>query len=506
MTDLGDTSAPQSADSSPRRFSRRVLLGAGAGVVVLGGAGYGIDQWVEPGGSAPSTIEPVRSYRSRPDFSPAVVTTLVPAAGTAPGLVFIGPIAGPGQFGPMIVDNLGDLVWFLPLASGVATNLQVQPYQGEPVLAWWEGKVLLPGGYGEGECVLMDTSYREITRIRAGHGLMADLHELFVTPEGTALITAYRLMEADLTSVGGPSRGTLLDSLLQEIDIATGKVLFEWDAHTHVALGESYLPVPTDGSPYDFFHINSIDVDTDGNLLVSGRHTWAAYKIDRHSGAIIWRLNGKLSDFSMEPLTQFAFQHHIRHHPGNQLTIFDDGGGPPNVDTRSRGLKLELDVASMHAKFVHQYLPDPEFLATSQGSIQVLVNGNVFVGWGAQPYWSEYAEDGRLLFDAQLPKRGDSYRAFRFPWSGEPLDRPTMVAERSGHEELTAYASWNGATEVARWELLAGSDLGALERIGSARRMGFETAITARTNASHFAMEALDATGSLLAVSPTIRV
>ena len=159
--------------------------------------------------------------------------------------VFIGPIAGPGQFGPMIVDNLGDLVWFLPLASGVATNLQVQPYQGEPVLAWWEGKVLLPGGYGEGECVLMDTSYRETTRIRAGHGLMADLHELFVTPEGTALITAYRLMEADLTSVGGPSRGTLLDSLLQEIDIATEGALRMGRSHSRGA--GRVLPPGPDG-------------------------------------------------------------------------------------------------------------------------------------------------------------------------------------------------------------------------------------------------------------------
>jgi hypothetical protein len=492
----------QGADSSPRRFSRRVFLGAGAGAVVLAGASFGIDQWVESGNLPSSPVEPVRSYRSRPDFSPADVTTLVPAAGTASGLIFIGPIAGPGQFGPMIVDNLGDLVWFRPLPSGKATNLQVQSYQGQPVLAWWEGEVVTPG-YGKGECVLMDSSYREITRIRAGNGLKADLHELFLTPEGTALITAYRLMEANLTSVGGPSRGTLLDSLLQEIDIATGKVLFEWDAHTHVALDESYHSVPTGGGPYDFFHINSIDVDTDGNLIVSGRHTWTAYKIDRHTGAIIWRLNGRLSDFSMAPTTQFAFQHHVRHHPGNQLTIFDDGGGPPDVDARSRGLKLELDLASMKASFVHQYLPDPTFLTTSQGSVQVLANGNVFVGWGSEPYWSEYAEDGRLLFDAQLPTGGDSYRAFRFPWEGQPVDRPTMVAERSGNGKVTAHASWNGATEVATWELLAGSGADALQRIASAPRLGFETAITARTHGSHLAMAARDATGKLLAVSPT---
>ena len=405
----------------------------------------------------------------------------------------------------MIVDNLGDLVWFRPLKSTKATNLQVQQYQGKPVLAWWEGKIVSPG-YGKGECVLMDTSYREITRIRAGNGLMVDLHELFITPEGTALITADRVIEADLTSVDGPRRGMLLDALLQEVDIATGTVLFEWDAHSHVALNESYLPVPSDGGLYDFFHINSIDVDTDGNLLVSGRHTWTVYKIERRTGAIMWRLNGKLSDFAMAPQTQFAYQHHVRHHPGNLLTIFDDGGGATTVDNRSRGLKLELDLTAMQATFVHEYRPDPEFLTTSQGSVQVLANGNVFLGWGAEPYWSEYAADGRLLFDAQLPKGGDSYRAFRFPWQAQPADRPAVAVERSARGQVTAYASWNGATEVATWELLAGSGTGTLGRIGSAPRLSFETAITAATTGSHVAMAARDAAGQLLATSPTVRV
>ena len=176
------------------------------------------------------------------------------------------------------------------------------------------------------------------------------------------------------------------------------------------------------------------------------------------------------------------------------------------MDNRSRGLKLELDLTSMQASFVHEYRPDPEFLTTSQGSVQVLANGNVFVGWGAEPFWSEYAADGRLLFDAQLPKGGDSYRSFRFPWQAQPADRPAIAAERSGHGKITAYASWNGATEVATWELMAGSGPGTLERIASAPRLDFETAIVATTSGSHVAMAARDATGQLLATSPTIRV
>jgi hypothetical protein len=408
----------------------------------------------------------------------------------------------------MIVDDQGQLVWFKPLAQGRATNLQVQEYRGQPVLAWWEGIVLFPGGYGQGECVLVDTSYRKVTRVRAGNGLMADLHELFLTPEGTALLTAYRIEQADLSSVGGPRHGELLNSYLQEVDIGTGRVLFEWNAHKHIALDESYYSASSSEGPFDFFHINSIDVDDDGNLLVSGRHTWAVYKIDRRSGEVIWRLNGKLSDFQMGPRAQFAFQHHVRHHPGTTLSIFDDGGGPPNVNTRSRGMVVQLDMAAKRASLVHEYLPDPEFLATSQGSVQVLPNGNVFVGWGAQPYWSEYAEDGRMLFDAQFtsPPTGDSYRAFRFPWVAQPTDRPVVAAQRVDGHHVATYASWNGATEVASWDVLAGAGPTGMTTVGSAPGQGFETLITVATRENHVGVRARDRHGGVLGSSLSVRV
>jgi len=475
-------------------------VGAGA---ALGTAATGLDLAL---GRGPASAGAPPQYRSAPDLDPPPVTTVVPAAGTAPGLIFAGPIAGHSQYGPMIVDDRGHLVWFRPLSSGRATNVQVQQYRGQPVLAWWQGEVLLPGGYGKGECVLADSSYREVTRIRCGNGLQADLHELFLTPEGTALVTAYRVEEADLRPVSGPAKGKLLNSLLQEIDIATGKVLFEWNARDHVALDESYLPATSAKGPFDFFHINSIDVDVDGALLVSGRHTWTVYKVERPSGAIRWRLNGKLSDFDVDSNAQFAFQHHVRHHPGPTLSIFDDGGGPPNVDTRSRGIIVALDMAAMKVSLAHQYLPDPEFLATSQGSVQVLPDGHVFVGWGQQPYWSEYAPDGRMLFDAQMPKGGDSYRAFRYPWAGQPTDRPSIAAERRAGRRVAVYASWNGATEVDRWQFLAGGEHGTMRPVATVSYDDFEATVTVATTATHVAARALDAGGRPLGESERARV
>jgi Arylsulfotransferase (ASST) len=444
------------------------------------------------GGKPPARV----TFLSEPALDPPVSAVVVPAAGTAPGLIFVSPWNHGGQRGPLILDDAARPVWFLDVGPKSASNFQVQQYRGESVLTWWEGQ-LLAAGYGKGEYPLMDDTYREVARVRAGNGFSGDLHEFLVTPAGTALFTAYRPHPADLSSVGGPERGVLLDSYLQEVDIASGQVLFEWQASKHVALDESYLAPPSGNQAYDFFHMNSIDVDdTDGNLIISARHTWAVYKISRSTGEIIWRLNGKLSDFTMGPETRFAFQHDARIHPGDILTVFDDGGGATDVETRSRGLVLSLDLVVKHARLVRAYNPDPSFVSTSQGSLQLLPDGNAFIGWGEEPYFSEYGSEGQLLFVGKLSASG-SYRAFRFPWVGHPSTAPAIAAERSSHG-VTVYASWNGATEVARWQVLAESSGGTLLAVASSDREGFETTLEVGTHEERVAVQALDRNGNIL--------
>jgi hypothetical protein len=391
----------ESNETARHRLSRRGFLGAAGGAALLGATG----RLATPAGAATAGRKP-----------PPPIEVLVPPTNTAPGNILLTPTASQDYAGGlMVVDSLGKLVWFQRHAD-TATDLQMQWYKGQPVLTWFEG-TFVPPGYGRGAYRIVDANLNPVTRVRAANGKRGDLHEFFLTHRSTALFTVYDTHPADLSSIGGSSSGVLLDSLFQEVDVATGALVTEWRASDHVPLTESYMPPPSSSSsPYDFFHINSIDVDTDGNLLVSSRHTWTVYKINRTTGQIIWRLHGKKSDFKMTSGTRFSWQHHVRHHPGNVLTIFDDGDGERPVERRSRGLKLHLDMHTMTADYVQEYLPHPRVLANSQGSVQVLPNGNVFVGWGIKPYFSEYTSDGKLLYAAKLPTGVFSYRAFRSPW------------------------------------------------------------------------------------------
>ena len=329
---------------------------------------------------SPSPEEGVWAFRSRPDLSPAAVevTTTQAREDTAPGYVFVALKEGTGEHGPMIIDEQGQLVWYGKYRS--ARDFKMQYYQGGPVLTWWEGKVV--AGHGVGEYVIFDGSYREIARVRAGNGYRGDLHEFLITPEDTALLVAYAARRWDLSPIGGPKDGMAWEGIVQEVDIESGEVIFEWHSLDHVGIEESYVELPEDPDyVYDYFHINSIDVDHDGNLLICARNTWTVYKVERESGEIIWRLDGKKSDFEMGTGTQSAFQHDARRQRDGTITIFDNGAHP-KVHDRSRGIVVELDELQMSARLVREYTSPKKRLSTSQGNMQLLPNSNILIGWG----------------------------------------------------------------------------------------------------------------------------
>src|ERR671913_1997103 len=255
---------------------------------------------VKPLPGAPLPPEGVWAFRSRPDLNPPAVEVSTQAHDdTAPGYVFVAPEkGGAGKGGTMIIDDHGQVVWFRPLHGpfGRTMNFGTQTYQGREVLTW---------GQTPGEYIIFDSSYREIASFRAANGYDGDHHEFLISPQDTALITIYDMVPRDLTSVGGSKDGVAIQGIVQELDIETGEVLFEWKSIDHVALEETYVTAAEDHYPgIDYFHINSIDVDHDDNLLVSARETSAVYKIDRTSGRVIWRLGGKKSDFEMGPGTR----------------------------------------------------------------------------------------------------------------------------------------------------------------------------------------------------------
>jgi Arylsulfotransferase (ASST) len=458
----------------------------------------------EPTARTKATAAPqgqARVFRSRPDLHPPAIKVNTNMSGTARGHIFVSPKKGPGEKAPthdapLIVDSSGEPVWFHPLqdAEADAFNFEVQTYKGEKVLTWWEGHHT---GYGQGEYVICDRTYNEIKRFGAGNGYEGDHHEFLITTQDTALITIYDKVKRDLSALGGPADGVVLDGIAQEIDIETGEVLFEWHSLEHVSFEESYL------KPYDYFHINSIDVYDKDHLLISSRATWTVYKVDRKTGEIVWRLGGKKSDFAMGPGSVFVYQHDARHHEGGLITMFSNGS--KNRRKRSRGIMIKIDEDAMTATLVREYIHPDKLRSPTQGNVQVLPNGNVFVGWGSAPAISEFGRDGELLFSAAFPTEGETYRAFRFPWTGQPTDDPAVAAEKGPQDRVTLFASWNGATEVATWQVSAGSDPDTLEPLASAPKKGFETVITVHTNEPYVSLQAMNNSGKVLGTTKAIQ-
>ena len=489
----------------------RAAAGGGA-LLALGAVLAGCDP--DPrirAAASPARVGRTWSFRSRPDLGPPPVEVIRRSRRTAEGYLFAAAKNGPGeaypaQDGPVILDSEGRPVWFRPVREEGhdAMDFKVQSYRGEPVLTWWQGP---HEGWGDGEYLIFDSSYREVARFRPGNGLKGDHHEFLITERDTALFTVYSGVPMDLLPFGGPPEATVMDGVVQELDIETREVLFEWHSLEHVGLGESTSgPAPDQSEPYDYFHLNSIaEDDREGkSLLIGARKTSTVYKVDRKTGRVSWRLGGKRSDFEMDPKARFAFQHDARRHPDGTVTLFDNRGEA--MDQPSRAIRLRLDERSMKATLLREYaIPERPF-ATFQGNAQDLQNGNVFVGWGSAPFLSEHDREGELLFEARFPAEVESYRAFRFPWRGHPKDRPAVAAEPGRENRTTLYASWNGATEIDAWEVMAGPAPDSLESLGTAPRKGFETTIAFTTDEPYAAVRAKDRSGRTLGASEAVEL
>jgi hypothetical protein len=448
----------------------------------------------------------VLTLHSRPDLSPVSVeiTKADPDPGPDADDIFITPQQGPTQNGAMILNNKGTLVWFQPVPKGdLAANLQVQKYDGQRVLTWWQG--YSGAGVGAGEDVIMNSSYRQVAAVQAANGLSADLHEFRLTPQGTALITAYYPVYWNATDVKLDAKQVVLDSVVQEIDVKTGLLLYQWDSLDHVPLTDTYEGlVKSAGAPFDYFHINSVQLQNDGNLLISARNTWAAYEVSHDDGAILWTLGGRRSSYKLGSGVEFAFQHDVRLHTDTDptVTLFDDGGGPPRAHPESRGMTVHLDSKNKTATLVSEDLHQPSLAAAFEGNVQELPGGDDFVGWGQQPYFTEYNSKGEVVFDGRFADSNSSYRAYRFPWIGTPAQPPAVVASTSG-SSTNMYVSWNGATQVSSWRVLAGATADALQAVLTSAKQGFESQLTIPAQ-PYVQVQALDSAGRTLGTSRVV--
>jgi hypothetical protein len=413
-----------------------------------------------------------------------------------------------GQSGPLILDNNLQPVWFKPVSVNQVTgNLSLQVYNGKPVLAWWQGVVTNTGATEQGEYVIVNQHYQTVATLHATDGWVLTLHEIVIRGHD-AWVTANKNIPMDLSRYGGAYNGALIDSAVQEYDLNTGKLVRNWDALDHIPLSDSRATIPTNGFPWDAYHVNAINLPGDGSFVVSMRNLWAAYKVNIATGKIEWTLGGPHSSFKVGPGADFQWQHDVVVYPGSPLiTLFDDhccqlnsGGTYVSPTAASRGLVLKLDQKAHTATLVGEYSHGSNFDSEYMGSLQPLANGNEFVGWGSAPFLTEYSASGDMLLDARLPGSDITYRAEVQPWVGEPLT-PPVAAARQTNGKTTVYASWNGATQVTAWKVLAGSGAGGQNVVATARKSGFETAIPVSQSDKTFTVQALSAGGRVIGTS-----
>jgi Arylsulfotransferase (ASST) len=491
-----------------------------------------------------SNASGVWSFASAQKLHPMKLNVLNLKLGASLNPIFVAPYAASsnasdlvGQTGPLMMDALGNPIWFQPVSSNnrpQVLDFQAQTLFGKPVLTWWQGTIgatvaatkLAPGAALSGEFVIANQHYQKIRTVHAPNGTGLDLHELLLTPQGNAYFISTKTVKANLTAFGGPAKGTYVDPQVQEVNLRTGKVIFTWDAAAHVPLSDALVPFPTTpGQPWDPYHLNSIDVSPDGSqVLISARSTWGIYDVSHATGQVLWQLGGKHNQFFLPSSlvtgpfnSAFQYQHDARFVPGG-ISLFDNGGAgaPPfgGPFGAARGLILNLNLQNHTANLASPPVyHDPALHANSQGNFQMLGSGKVLVGWGSDTmpgrevssYLTEYSSSGSVLADYVLAGQDISYRAFSLPWVGLPLTRPSVAAV-AANELTTVYTSWNGSTETRAWELLAGPNRASLSPVSITPRAGFETAIATAAAGPFFEVKALDAGGHTLKTSAAIRV
>jgi hypothetical protein len=442
-------------------------------------------------------------------ISPPPVTILQNNGSLADGFIFIGPqaVSAPSKAqGPEIIDSQGRIVWFFPSpAPEGASDFRVQTYNGNPVLTWSQtaayGAVNPPTSID----YILDNTYSVVATVKAGNGYNADQHEFQLTPQNTALIAINDVVQMDLSSVGGPTNGSVEEGSVQEIDIATGAVLFQWHSLDHVPLTDScYAYTPGQTTPYDYFHINSVKLDTDGNILISSRHTWTVYKVNRTTGALIWRLGGKESDYALGTGLPFAWQHDVEAVDSQTLRIFDNESDGVPVLPYSRVIWVNHNDTAMTASVVQSLVHPDNLSVYAEGNAQTLGNGDTFVEWGILGRLSEFSPAGQLLFDAQEAPGFASYRGFRFQWSGAPTTSPTAVALQDSDGTLSVHAVWNGATQVASWQVMGGETASTLGVISTVPWNGLDTVIPISGSVKDIQVVALNSAGAAIGTSATI--
>lgn len=488
-------------------------------------------------------------FKSRPDLSPPIFNFSSyynpNSSDLADGYLFITPYSADSkdvekrvlQPGAYIFTDSGELVWSgFSYFGGQPFNFQVAQINNQPVLFAFEGIFSLHGGHGHGHIKFLDQNYGPIKEIRAGNHELVDIHEFQLSNGGKhGLIETYSATNHfDLSDYNGgnTSRNWIINAIFQEVDIETNELLFEWKSLDHVSPSNSVFNFsdldPAVGlqsaTAWDYFHINSVDKDSNGDYLISSRHTSTIYKISHKTGEVIWKLSTtKNSDFDIigEEFT-FGFQHHARFVQSSKddieiISFFDNsafsqGHTVPTTahdhkknDTQSSGKIVKINTKERTVELLAQYNPPKEHFVSSksQGSFQFLPNGNKLINWGSAGAVTEYDSNGVVLYHAKLDSnsRGDitqSYRAFKYEWEGYSNEEVAVYYQV--HNDVTdVYISWNGDTQTKQWEIVNSENNKTVVKLD---KKSFETSFTFKTeSAPSFFVKAVNAEGDELKTS-----
>lgn len=484
-------------------------------------------------------------FKSRPDLSPPQLNFSSyynpDTSELAEGYLFLTPYSADSddvekrvlQPGAYIFTDSGDLVWSgFSYFGGQPFNFQTANIDNVPILFAFEGIFSLHGGHGHGHIKFLDQNYKAVKELRAGNHELVDIHEFQLADDGKhALIETYSATNHyDLSEFNGgdSSRNWIINAIFQEVDIETNELLFEWKSLDHVSPSHSVLNLSDLDSSvgyqsptaWDYFHINSVDKNLDGDYLISSRHTSTIYKISHKTGEIIWRLSTSTeSDFNIvgEKFT-FGFQHHARFvesaEDGTEIISFFDNSAfsqghtvPSAVEdnkngTQSSGKIIKLNIKNKTVELLSQYNPPKEHFisAKSQGSLQLLPNGNKLINWGSAGAVTEYKSNGDVLYHVKLDSksRGDvtqSYRAFKYKWEGYSTEDVAVYYELD-QDFTNIYISWNGDTQTKHWDLINAKNGKFIARVN---KESFETTYTFKTSsAPAFSVKAIDAEGNVL--------
>ncbi|KAI0813004.1 Arylsulfotransferase-domain-containing protein [Xylaria sp. FL0064] len=461
---------------------------------------------------------PYQTYYSSPLRSPRfLVNTWNKNATTSGSHIFLSPANDGQKPSPMILSSKDlSLVYVDPEWNG-GTDARMQFHDGNAYLTFWSGYDFK--GHGTGGGVMLDPNYNLYKNLTTT-GLItgADSHDFKMTNDGGAIMNNYHEIYTDLTPIGGPSNGSLLDCAFQEIDVETGEVRFTWKATDHFNLTESLAdPYSDTEGGFDWFHMNAISKTVDGNYLISIRHLRTVALINGTDGSRIWQVGGvnnSFKDLSGGNASNFAFQHDARFTDASEteITLFDNHAMHVTSPTAgctqdcTRGMRIALDYEAMEVRLVSEFYHPQSVQAWAQGGYQLLPNGNAIIGWGVVPVMSEFDKDGNLVMDIQLrpwntTEAGGAplYRVYKFDWKAQPLTQPSCAFVNG-----TVYVSWNGATEVKSWSLFGGPSPMTMEHIVTVDKDGFETSIQPSADVAFIRVDALDADNNTIGSSNVV--